>query len=390
MKLLTITSLYPNHVENNWGVFIETRLKYLIEKYPEIEHTVIAPVPWFPSKNDKYGQYAKFAQVSSEEVRGNIKVYHPKYIVIPKVGMLFTPFFMAFSIWNLLRRLKKKKITFDIIDGHYYYPDGVAIALIAKRFSLPFTVTARGTDLNLIPQYFIPRKLIQWTAKRAAHCITVCAALKDVLLELGVESEHVTVMRNGVNLTRFSPSPDREKLRESLKMTRTTLVSAGYLIERKGHHFIIEALPSLSDIDLVIVGDGPWKGKLESLAQQLGVSDRVRFTGAIKQEKLAEYFQAGDIGMLASSREGWANVLLESMACGTPVVATKVWGTPEVVSAPEAGELVERNANDIARGVRQLLDNKIDRQATRKYAEQFNWDETSEKQHTLFTRLLSK
>jgi len=388
MKLLTITSLYPNHVENNLGIFIETRLNYLREKYPDIAHTVIAPVPWFPFTHKKFGQYAKHAQVEKFEHCNGVDIYHPKYLVIPKIGMTVTPFFMAFSMGLLLRKLKKNNISFDIVDGHYFYPDGVAIALVAKWFKYPFTITARGTDLNLIPQYKVPRKLIQWAANKANHCITVCAALKDVLLELGISDSKISAMRNGVNLERFSPSKNRTELRQLLNIKDTTLISVGYLIERKGHHLIIEALKSLPDVNLVIIGSGPWFEKLSKLAEQHGVAERVKFTGSLPQDKVADYFRAGDIGMLASSREGWANVLLESMACGTPVVATKVWGTPEVVASKDAGVLVERTSESIAQGVKTLLEQKIDRDKTRAYAEQFNWDETSDAQYQLFNDII--
>lgn len=389
MKLLTVTSLFPNHIEPNLGIFINTRLRYLRNKFPDVEHTVIAPVPWFPSSNERFGQYAKYAQVKSHEVREGVDVYHPKYLVIPKVGMLFTPFTMAFAIWRQLRRLKKQGKQFDLIDGHYFYPDGVAIALAMKLLKLPFTLTARGTDLNLIPQYKLPRKLINWAAKKAAHSITVCAALKDVLVEMGHATDSVTVMRNGVNLELFTQASNREALREKLGITGTTLVSVGYLIERKGHHLIIEALTELPNVNLVIVGNGPWEHKLKQLAIKLGVAARVKFAGSLPQQQVAEYFQAGDIGMLASSREGWANVLLESMACGSPVVATKVWGTPEVVAKPEAGVLVERNPQALAKGIQQLLAQGINRDSTRAYAELFNWDETSDAQYQLFNRILN-
>lgn len=107
------------------------------------------------------------------------------------------------------------------------------------------------------------------------------------------------------------------------------------------------------------------------------------------QAKLRTLYSAVDCLVLASSREGWANVLLEAMACGTPVVATNVWGTPEVVATPEAGVLMdERSAGGIVRGVARLREALPTRGATRAYAEQFGWQPTTEGQLTLFRRML--
>jgi teichuronic acid biosynthesis glycosyltransferase TuaC len=139
-------------------------------------------------------------------------------------------------------------------------------------------------------------------------------------------------------------------------LTRRTLGSVGLLIDRKGHHLAIQALRSLPDTDLLIIGDGPQRSALESLAKSQGVSDRVRFLGLLDQTRLAEVYRAIDALVLASSREGWANVLLEAMACGTPVVASAVWGTPEVVASPNAGVLMNSlDVPGVVNGVNKLF-----------------------------------
>ena len=174
-------------------------------------------------------------------------------------------------------------------------------------------------------------------------------------------------------------------------MQGTTLLSVGYLIARKGHELVIQALKQLPDATLLIAGEGPERERLGEIAQQSGVADRVQFLGRLGYSKLADYYGAADVLVLASSREGWANVLLESMACGTPVVATRIWGTPEVVSQACAGQLVEeRTPQALANGIRVLLARYPDRSDTRRYAEQFSWDATTAGQKELFTRVLSQ
>ena len=287
----------------------------------------------------------------------------------------------------VVRRILAEGYDFDLIDAHYFYPDGVAAVMLARHFGKSVVVTARGTDINLIPQYRWPRKMILWAASRATGIIAVSRALKEALVQMAVREEKITVLRNGVDLQLFRPM-DRAAERRRLGLSRTTLLSVGNLIRSKGHDVAIEALVDLPDAELLIIGDGEDEPALRSLAQTLGVGDRVRFIGRVRQEDLKAYYTAADALVLPSVREGWTNVLLESMACGTPVIANRVGGTPEIVRRPEAGLLVEeRTPKAFSRAVRQLMKNYPDRRATRAYAEQFDWDETTQGQVTLFQGL---
>jgi glycosyltransferase involved in cell wall biosynthesis len=164
----------------------------------------------------------------------------------------------------------------------------------------------------------------------------------------------------------------------------------GNLVALKGHEIVLRALCEYSGACLLIIGEGREQRSLEELARTLGIGERVRFLGAMPQEQLAEYYGAADALVLASSREGWPNVLLEAMACGTPVVSTRVGGTPEVVAAPEAGVLIsERSARGIVEALQQLFRNYPDRKLTRRYAEGYSWAATTAGQLELFRRTLS-
>jgi len=386
MKILTFSTLYPHPARPSHGIFVETRLRHLLAS-GEVESKVVAPVPWFPSRNPRFGEYAIHARAPREETRNGIDVLHPRYPLLPKIGMTLAPFLLAGAVRPVIDRILRT-YAFDLIDAHYFYPDGVAAALLGRRLGKPVVITARGTDVNLIPRYRLPRTMIRWAARRAAGMITVARALKDDLIRIGVPGERIEVLRNGVDLQLFRPV-EREATRRKLGMSRTTLLSVGHLIPRKGHELVIGALPRLPDMELVVIGDGPERGALDALARECGVGDRVRFVGALPQEELRSYYGAGDALVLASSREGWANVLLESMACGTPVVATTAGGSPEVVAAPEAGGLItERSPKAVAEGVRRLFAAYPDRGATRRYAEKFGWEETTRGQLRLFERVL--
>jgi glycosyltransferase involved in cell wall biosynthesis len=218
--------------------------------------------------------------------------------------------------------------------------------------------------------------------------ITVCSYLKDELVGMGVRPGHITPLRNGVDLQRFAPL-DREQARAALGVAGFTLLSVGQLVAHKGHDLAIRALALLPGVSLLVAGSGPDRARLEALARQLGVADRVRLVGPVPQPELRDYYNAADLLVLASEREGWANVLLESMACGTPVVASAVCGTPEVVTAPEAGRLMAaRTPDSLAEAVRLLRSAAPERAATRRYAEGFSWDQTTQGQIDLFRNIL--
>ncbi len=392
IRTLLFSSLYPSSARPNHGIFVETRLRELL-KTGRVQTKVIAPVPWFYSTDPRHGERAQMAATPRAEVRHGIDVRHPRYAVIPKVGMTLAPLTLALAAEPQVRRLIREGFDFDLIDAHYYYPDGVAAAWLARRFRKPLAITARGTDLNLIPQYALPRRMIDWAAQSADASIGVCAALMDVLRARGLPDGKLHVMRNGVDLQRFSPQPMAQaRAALGLPAEGPVLLSVGLLIERKGHHLVIDALPALlarhPAAHLVILGEGEERPALQQRIERLGLQQRVRLPGAIANDRMAQWYSAADVLVLASSREGWANVLLEAMACGTPVAATRVWGTPEVVADPVAGELIaRRDAASIAEAVGALLARRPPREAVRRYAEGFGWEHTSQAQVALFERL---
>lgn len=389
IRILTFSTLYPNEVQPNHGIFVENRLRHLLES-GAVEAVVVAPVPYFPSSSRVFGRWSDYARVPMVERRNGLVVYHPRYVVLPKIGMSLAPAHLAAGSLTTIRRLRRSGYAFDLIDAHFAYPDGVAAMWLGRWFRTPVVVTARGTDINFIPRFPLPRRQIQRSLAKVAGIITVSQALKDATVQLGIAPNRVTVLRNGVDLKRFRPL-DRCQARAKLAFDGVTLLSVGHLIERKGHDLVIRALAELAGCQLVIVGEGPEHGRLKALAQTLGVAARVRLVGAKPHDEMVQYYAAADALVLASSREGWANVLLEAMACGTPVIASDIWGNPEVVAAPAAGRLMrERTPGGIVEAAQDLFASRPDRGATRHYAEKFSWDETTRGQLELFGQILSR
>lgn len=391
VRTLLFSTLYPSAARPLHGVFVETRLRELLQR-GGVQTRVVAPVPWFWSTDARHGDHARMAATPRFEVRNGIEVHHPRFVRLPKVGMSSAPFFLAAGACSTLLQIQRSGFDFDVIDAHYYYPDGVAAALLAIWFGKPLVVTARGTDVNLIPEYRVPRLLIQWAARRAQASIGVSAALVERLRSLGTEAGRLHVIRNGVNLQRFQVLPVAA-MRAELGIHGTPLLlTVGNLHEHKGQRVVVQALACLRrqhpKAQLAIVGDGPDRAALQALAEREGLADAVRLVGAVPNAELARWYSAADVLVLASSREGWPNVLLEAMACGTPVVASNVGGVPEIVQQPVAGRVVaERSATAFADSIDQLLRERPERARVRAYAEGFSWERASREQLDLFHSL---
>lgn len=384
IRLLTFSTLYPNPAQPNHGVFVENRLRHLVAS-GEAESTVLAPVPWFPRRTPPR------AAVPATAERHGFRVHHPRFLAVPGLGMATNPLALYRAALPVARRLLAAGQAFDLIDGHYLFPDGVAAVWLARALGLPVVLTARGSDTSQLAHYRVAGRMIRAAIHEADALIAVSAALKDGLVALGADPAKITVLRNGVDLSLFRPTLDRATARVVLGFDGPTLLSVGHLIERKRNEITIAALPLLPGYRLVLVGTGPEQPALEALAGRLGVAARVRFAGPVPHAELPRYYTAADLLVLASSREGWANVLLEAMACGTPVVATPAWGSREAVAAPEAGIVVdEATPEAIAAAVRRLTAAPPDRTATRRYAEQFSWDATTSGQVSLFRKLLGQ
>lgn len=392
LRVLVFSTLYPSSARPGHGIFIETRLRKLLDS-GQVEAKVVAPVPWFYSTDERHGERARMARTPSAETWHGIDVRHPRYLLPPRVGQNLAPFVLAAGAAPALRALVSEGFDFDLIDAHYYYPDGVAAALMARYFGRPLVISARGSDLNVLGTYPFARRLMRWASRQARASVGVSAALVQLLRQWGVAPERLHVLRNGVDLQQFTPV-DRQMARMQLELDGDpVLLSVGNLVALKGHDLTIESLAQLSKryprAQLYIVGEGPLRASLQALARARGIESRVSFVGRVPHEQLAPWYSASDAMVLASRSEGMANVLLEALACGTPVVATDVGGAAEVMSRACAGRLVESgDASSLALAIDGLLSGPPDRREVRNLAEGFGWQATTAAQLQLFRQLV--
>lgn len=379
MNILTITSMFPSKALPTHAVFVKNRVARMAD-HAAIK--VVVPVPYFPfiSLTKKY---AFRKNIPHSDVIEGLEVYYPRFISIPRFLKPLDGFFLFFTcLWFI--KTKLKHFDFDIIDSHLAYPDGFGAVLLGKVFKKPVTVTLRGHDINNTPKYPVRLRQIQYALRHAKQIFSVAKALKDQAVSLGADSDKILVTGNGVDTEVFKPY-DKMKARNELKLPtdKRIIVSVGHLVERKGFHILLQALRRLldngvSDIYLVIVGgpgeEGDYSGKLHRLIHELDLSRHVLMAGARNNAELPKWYSAADLSCLASSKEGWANVLLESLACGVPVVATNVWGTPEVICSPEYGLLTERDPKSMASALCEAMDRAWDTESIVAYARHYTWE----------------
>jgi len=379
MKILTYTSLFPSSRRPLFGVFVFHRVVQLAKEQGN-DVAVIAPVPYFPRwiKSDTWGIYSEVPQRERFE---NLPVEHPRYPLLPGFLMPLHGFLMFLGSLAAARRMHKEH-HFECIDAHYVYPDGFAAVLVGKVLGVPTVVSARGTDINLFPSFRLIRPMIRWTLGQAAGLIAVSAALKESMVRLGVPKDKVVVIPNGVDVTRFHRMP-RGEARQKLGLACDfrMVVSVASLTEGKNHKLLISAFSKMAESGpptrLYIIGEGPLRGDLERQVRSLSLENRVLFGGPRPNEELALWFNAADVSCLVSAREGWPNVVTESIACGTPVVASCVGGIPEILVTPDLGVLVELGPDSILEGLQRALSKEWNRDWLVHYAHSRSWTQVA-------------
>ncbi|MCG2831509.1 MAG: glycosyltransferase family 4 protein [Desulfobacteraceae bacterium] len=358
MKVLVYTTLFPNHLHPNNAIFIKQRM-FHFARLKDCEIKVVAPVPYCPPW-PALGKWYQNSQIKEYEVMDGIEVYHPRYPLIPKVSMALHGFSLFLSSLKLLKKINKT-FPFDLIDGHYIYPDGFAAVLLGKAMKRPVVLSARGSDINQFTGFKSIKPMIRYALGHAEHVISVCDALKQEMVALGINDDKISVIPNGVDSKQFYPV-DKSKARKklSLPINKKIILSVGSLIPRKGFHVIIDAFPKLLQEDsnsyLYIIGEGYFRPSLERQIEALNLTQHVTLVGECPNTELKFWYSAADVFCLASSREGWANVIMESLACGTPVVATNVWGAPEILTSTGIGMLVDRTPDAFYNALKRALE----------------------------------
>jgi glycosyltransferase involved in cell wall biosynthesis len=388
--------MFPNPRMPVHAQFVKQRLDALSKL---VDLTVVSPIPWFPGERwiSKYSNRHLIPPNVDDEP---YPIYFPKFFSIPGVLKPLDALLMAYSVRRWI--IKHYHINaFDLLDCHLGFPDGYAGAILSRIFHKPFVVTLRGHDINHLYRYPIRIKQVIHALRRCNRFFGVSQALVDGAVKLGAPKEKGYRSANGVDSRRFFPS-DRQEACTRLGLVHKFryMLSVSHIVKRKGIDILLRTLDILRkkghhDLHYLIVGAGGEEGDyteaLKKLVVELGVSDYIHWIGAVANTDLHWYYAAADLSCLASEKEGWPNVILESMASGTPVVAHATWGVPEIIPTENLGLLIkDRTPEAFADAIEQGLAKNWNRNAIVEYAQEHSWDNTAAELYQHFAEILHR
>lgn len=371
LRVLIVTNLFADPFNASRATFNQQQFGRLAK---QVDLRVMVPVSWLEVLRHPLA----YPRLKREALERWPFADYVVFWYVPGVGRRLHAAFLFLSL--LLQRMPTLFLRrWDCLFGSWGYPDAVAVAAVAKLTGVPMIAKVHGSDVNVFTREPARRAQICWALNRSHQVVAVSQALADRLAELGVDPAHTTVLYNGVDPVRFHPIP-RGEARQALGFAddERVILYVGNILASKGCMDLMEAFgrlrARLPRATLVYVGAGPLTRALAERAAAMGATERVRFTGRLAHEQIIQWFGAADVFCLPSHAEGVPNVVLESMACGTPVVSTRVGGIPEVL--PDyAGAMVP--AQDVAALEAALftaLHTQWDRERIVEHARSFDWD----------------
>lgn len=382
LRVLSISTLYPTAARPGFGLFV-ARQAEAVARTGTVELIVVAPQARAPRPFTRLlDAPAQRALPDSARDRGLV-VHYPRYDYVRRICTRWSAALIARAVLPLAQELRP-----DVIDAQYFYPDGPVAARIARALDLPLTIKARGSDIQHWGDIGYARPEILAAADQAAGMLAVSGALRQAMIEMGIDGTKVAVHYTGLDHTTFHPTPRavaRQAIVDLVPGDGPLLACVGNLVPIKGQALAIEALAALPGTRLVLAGKGPDEAALRALVRQLDLSDRVHMAGSLPAERLALLLSAADALVLPSEREGLANAWIEALACGTPLVIPDVGGAREVVREAAAGRIVAREPVAIAEAVRDLLAAAPVQEEVAAFAARFSWEENA-RQLTAFWR----
>jgi len=338
MRVLVVASLYPKSYDPILGSFVRDQLLDLQALGTEIAG-VISPVPWSPRllwRNTRWRAYGKEPRQATD--LGGVPVLQPRVPVVPHgLGFPLYGRLHALAIKEAARTLMSPEPV-DLIHAHTAHPDGTAALSLRRAYGRPVVITIHGQDLlRSIPRGRLTRRITAWTIREADRVVLVSRKLKHIAEAEGLIGRF-EVIPNGVRLDVTADELQARELQAMKPAGMRVVLSVSSLIRRKGHEWVMRGL---GPGDLYwIVGDGPYRSRLEALVSSLGLQDRVRFFGPAEPANVAAFMRTADVFALPSTAEAFGVVYLEAMRARLPVIACRGEGEPSLLRHEETAILV--------------------------------------------------
>jgi teichuronic acid biosynthesis glycosyltransferase TuaC len=377
LRVLVLSSAFPDAGRPRLGCAVEQQALALAAR-AGVEVRVVAPLSLAPFPFSLLpGRRHRAARrgLPRHEIWKGLGVYRPIYFRIPGLPLLAAPA-LARSVLPLVARIRTD-FPFDVISAEYAWPDGPAAMRLAAALDVPFSVKSRGGDFPGPDGNAAVGRQVLAAAQKADGLLAVSKALRDKMAAAGMPPDRIAVHYTGVDRALFHPR-ERAEAKAALGVEGPLLLIAGNLVPRKAQKLAVEAMRHLDGATLIIAGDGPDGEELRARIKELGLQDRVRMPGSLPQEELAHLYSAADATILASTGEGLATAWVESLACGTPVVASDVTGAREALTGAAAGRIVARDPHAIAGAVRELLADPPLREDVVAASRKFSWERNAE------------
>ena len=372
MKVLFLSNLFPDAAHPHRGIY-NARLVHHLARHCEVRVVSPRPTRGFPP----FWRPEKFVCRAEDEVFTPI---FPPVKYIPKIGNRWNHRLMASSLRDTLQELSAE-FPFDVVLVSWVYPDGCAVARLAKELHFPFVVIGQGSDVHQYLQITVRRRIIVASLRHAAAVITRSAELGRLLRAAGISETNLRTIYNGVQSDIFYTG-DRTAARERLGVDKTDkiLLYVGNLLPIKNPLLLVDAFAELNrrspqQFRLVMLGDGLLREEILKRAAANGLSDRILLAGRKSPTEVARFMQAADVLCVPSDNEGVPNVIYEAFSCGLRVAATRVGGIPEILTEDFLGRMVERrDAKALAEAISEICEYPAETEKILRHARQFDWE----------------
>ena len=383
MRVLSLSYCFPNAAQPSWGVFVAQRLAALSKR---IDLEVAAPQACFPLLRPP-------ARHDEGDGCMGLNVHRPPFYFVPAILKNLDGGLYARSLrkWMECYCCRRRP---DLLDAHFIWPDGVGVGLLARRMGLPYVITLRGKIYDCLTSRSQTRQCGD-ALVGAAAVISVSGDMAHIAAQWGVPSEKIFVMPNGVDRQAFCLR-DRLSCRRQLNLPQDKhiVLCVGHLKRTKGQAELLWSLRQLSaNVHAVLVGGEATRGyrrQLDDWIRRLGLRDRVTLAGRQSYDRIPLYFNAADVSVLASHREGCPNVVLESLASGTPVVATDVGAVRDLMVPGRDGEIIPpRDFRLLAQALERVLSKTWQGELLRQSPAVRSWDDVAADVHAVFQRVVN-